>query len=137
MTNAELAAELNRHKPGFLDLLGGELVAVDPEARTCTFHFKVPLDYCHSGNVVQGGFVAAMLDATVSHAAFAADRTIKSLATLELTTHYTGVTRGEEPLIVTGQVHKMTYKTAFLDGEIINADGEITALVRAVAKLGR
>jgi hypothetical protein len=31
----------------------------------------------------------------------------------------------------------MTYKTAFLDGEIINPDGEITALVRAVAKLGR
>jgi uncharacterized protein (TIGR00369 family) len=137
MTNEQLAAELDRHKPRFLELLGGKIVAVDPEKRSCEFHFTVPLDYCHSGDVVQGGFVAAMLDATVSHAVFACDPSVKSLATLELTTHYTGVTRGNTPLRVTGEVHKMTYKTAFLDGEIINPDGEITALVRAVAKLGR
>ncbi len=137
MNNETLVAAMNARKPHFLDLLGGELVAIDPDTQSCEFHFRVPLDYCHSGNVVQGGFVAAMLDAAASHAAFGCDPTIKSLATLELTTHYAGVTRGEELLIVTGQVHKMTYKTAFLDGEIVDENGDITAMVRSVAKLGR
>lgn len=137
MNDETLVAAMNARKPRFLDLLGGELVSIDPDAQSCEFHFCVPLDYCHSGNVVQGGFVAAMLDAAVSHAAFGGDPSIKSLATLELTTHYAGVTRGEQRLIVTGQVHKMTYKTAFLDGEIVDANGDITAMVRSVAKLGR
>ena len=136
-SDREIVAVMNANRPRFIDLLGGEIHAIDTEARTCEAHFCVPLDYCHSIDVVQGGFIAAMLDTTVSHAVFACDPEVKTLATLELTTHYLGVTRGNTPIIVTGHIEKLTYKTAFLDGRITTADGEVTAMVRSVAKLGR
>ena len=39
-----------------------EVVELDM-ANKKQFLFTVPLEYCHSGDVVQGGFVTAMLDA--------------------------------------------------------------------------
>jgi len=61
---------LNARAPGFIKLLGGKITALDVEAQKAVFEFTVPLDFCHSGDVVQGGFVTAMLDAAMSHALF-------------------------------------------------------------------
>lgn len=137
METQKLIAALNERAPTFLKLLGGEIISVEAKRSECTFSFKVPLDYCHSINVVQGGFVAAMLDAAMSHAAFAHDQNVIGVSTLELTIHYPGVTRGDTALTVKGIARKLTHKTAFLDGEIINAEGEVTAFARSVAKIVR
>ena len=54
----------------FIRLLGGTIVELDMARQKAVFTFTVPLEYCHSGDVVQGGFVTAMLDAAMSHALF-------------------------------------------------------------------
>ena len=128
---------LNEQKPGFLTLLGGEIIALDLDARTCTFEFTVPLDYCHSGNIVQGGFVTAMLDAAMAHAVFGTEINISRLSSLEISTRYEDATRGEVRLLVTGRVRKATRSIAFLDGEIIDADGKLCATAHSVAKISR
>tara|TARA_B110000503_G_scaffold86778_1_gene132033 strand:+ start:1985 stop:2410 length:426 start_codon:yes stop_codon:yes gene_type:complete len=137
MNADQIVAALNDRAPTFLKLLGGKIVAVDAERSECTFIFTVPLDFCHSVDVVQGGFVGAMLDAAMSHAAFAHDDSVVGVSTLELTTHYPGITRGNTPLTVRGNARKLTHKTAFLDGEIINSEGEVVAFARSVAKIAR
>mgnify|MGYP006075761929 CR=1 FL=1 len=137
MNTDQIVAALNARAPTFLTLLGGQIVAVDAELSECTFTFTVPLDFCHSIDVVQGGFVAAMLDAAMSHAAFAHDNSVVGVSTLELTTHYPGITRGNVALTVRGNARKLTHKTAFLDGEIITSEGEVVAFARSVAKISR
>lgn len=137
MNKEQRIAMLNQHKPTFLNLLGGVIVDVDLEAGTCHFEFMVPLTYCHSGNIVQGGFVTAMLDAAMAHAVFACDETVARLSSLEISTRYEDATRGEDRLSVIGRIRKMTRSVAFLDGEILNSAGNVCATAHSVAKISR
>ena len=68
--------------PDFIKLLGGSIIELDMDSQRAIFTFTVPLDYCHSGDVVQGGFVTAILDAAMSHALFGTDDTISGVAPL-------------------------------------------------------
>jgi acyl-coenzyme A thioesterase PaaI-like protein len=97
----------------------------------------VPLEYCHSGDIVQGGFVTAMLDAAMSHAAFGTDRTITGLASLDISTQYLGICRGNQPLRVSGWIKQATHRTAFFEGHIVSPDGSLVATAQSVAKVSR
>ena len=123
--------------PDFIKLLGGRIIELDMDSQRAIFTFTVPLDYCHSGDVVQGGFVTAMLDAAMSHALFGTDDTICGVASLDIATQFIGVCRGQHPLQVTGRVKRATLKTAFLDAEIQDEEGTVVATAQSVAKLSR
>jgi hypothetical protein len=61
MTDSNTRIEqLNAMAPDFIKLLGGSIIELDMDSQRAIFTFTVPLDYCHSGDVVQGGFVTAM-----------------------------------------------------------------------------
>ena len=134
---AQIVAQLNEYRPPFIDLLGGRVVAANSADRSCTFEFRVPLEYCHSGNVVQGGFVTAMLDASMAHAVFGCDPSITRLSSLEISTRYESVTRGDVPLRVEGRIRKLTRTVAFLEAELMDEDGQVLASASSVAKVGR
>ena len=68
MNDEKILDGLNAHAPGFIGMLGGRVVALDRAAQSCTFEFDVSHDFCHSVDVIQGGFITAMLDAAMSHA---------------------------------------------------------------------
>lgn len=128
--------QLNAFAPGFIKMLGGKIVAIDPDEASCTFEFDVSTDFCHSVDVVQGGFVTTMLDATMSHAVFAALDNIASVSSLEIKTSYLEPTRAGYQRAV-GTVVKSSYKTAFLEARLYNAEGLLTATASSVAKLVR
>ena len=132
----QLIEGLNGHAPGFIRMLGGRIVDVDLEQTTCVFEFNVSKDFCHSIDIVQGGFITAMLDAAMSHAIFAVDQSITAVSSLEIKTSYLAPTRAG-CLRVEGRVIKASYKTAFFEGSITNSEGELTATSSSVAKLGR
>ena len=134
---ADIIKRLNEFQPSFIDLLGGSVVAVDTERQACTFQFCVPLDYCHSGDVVQGGFVTALLDAAMSHAVFGCEPDVERLSTLEISTRYENVTRGASPITVTGWVRKLTRSVAFLEADIRDQQGATLATAQSVAKISR
>ena len=136
-SDSDAVKQLNSFRPEFIELLGGRVIAADIEARSCTFAFCVPLKFCHSGNIVQGGFVTAMLDAAMSHAVFGCAPDVERLSSLEITTRYESVTRGEASLTVTGLVRRMTRTIAFLEADIKSDSGEVLAVAQSVAKIGR
>ena len=138
MTDAvDRVTELNRNAPDFIRLLGGEITELALDEKKAIFVFTVPLEYCHSGDIVQGGFVTAMLDAAMSHAAFGTDRTITGLASLDISTQYLGICRGNRPLTVCGWIKQATHRTAIFEGHIVSADGSIVATAQSVAKVSR
>ena len=127
---------MNANKPGFIEMLGGEITGIDIDEKTCTFEFKVSTQFCHSIDVVQGGFITAMLDAAMSHAVFATVEGVSGVSSLEIKTSYLEPTRAGT-LRVVGQVIKDSYKTAFLEGKMYNAEGLLSATASSVAKLVR
>ncbi|MBU02862.1 MAG: thioesterase [Halieaceae bacterium] len=129
--------QLNEMAPDFIKLLGGCIIELDMDSQRVVFTFTVPLEFCHSGDVVQGGFVTAMLDAAMSHALFGTDDTISGVASLDIATQFIGVCRGQQPLQVTGRVKKATFKTAFLEADIEDEAGTLVSTAQSVAKLSR
>lgn len=127
---------INSHAPHFISLLGGKMVDYDAGQSLATFEFNVSKDYCHSVDVVQGGFVTAMLDIAMSHAVFAGNQDVVGLSSLEIKTSYLESTRAGK-LRVEGFVLKGGYKTAFLEGRMYNEAGQLTATASTVAKIAR
>ena len=137
MTNKkQLIESINQQGPGFLAMMGGRLVDVDIDKKACTFEFNIGKEFCHSVDVVQGGFVTAMLDAAMSHAAFVCDQEVANVSSLEIKTSYLAATRAGK-LRVEGWVLKQSYKTAFLESRLYNESDELTATASSVAKLIR
>ncbi|GAC34538.1 PaaI family thioesterase [Paraglaciecola polaris] len=137
MTSKEQAIEkINLHAPKFISLLGGKLVDFDVETDACQFEFNIGRDFCHSIDVVQGGFVTAMLDTAMSHAVMALNKEITNISSLEIKTTYLEPTRAGK-LRVEGWAIKKGYKVAFMEGRIYNENNELTATASSVAKLSR
>jgi len=137
MQNKEMIIEkTNNHAPKFIGMLGGRLVDFDTDKTACTFEFNISKDFCHSIDIVQGGFVTAMLDAAMSHAVFICNQEILNVSSLEIKTSYLAATRAGK-LRVEGWVIKQSYKTAFMESHIYNQDNELTATASSVAKLIR
>lgn len=127
---------LNANLPPFVPLLGGRVREADPDAGSLVITFEVGRDFCHSGDVVQGGFVTAMLDAAMSHSVFACTDDVVGLSSLEISTRYLEVTRAGF-LRAVGQIVRLSYKTAFLDGRLYDAESRLLATSHSVAKISR
>lgn len=136
LTEGELIDHFNARAPGFIGLLGGRIIEIDPQNQSCTFEFNISRDYCHSVDIVQGGFITAMLDAAMSHAVFALGDQVTNVASLEIKTSYLEPTRAGR-LRAVGRIVKSGYKIGFQEGQLFNADGTLTATASTVSKLSR
>ncbi|MDG2272735.1 MAG: PaaI family thioesterase [Halioglobus sp.] len=136
MSESSVIQRLNAHRPRFIGMLGGTIVAVNQPEQSCTFEFMISTDFCHSIDVVQGGFITVMLDAAMSHAVFASGEDISGLSSLDINTTYLEPTRAGR-LRAVGKIVKCSYKTAFLEARLYNSDGLLTATASSVAKVVR
>lgn len=131
-----LIPSLNARRPAFLDKLDGKVVALDQVAGTCTMTFAIGTDFCHSIDIIQGGFVTAMLDAAASHAAFALVDGVTALATLEIKVSFLEPSRAGVFRAV-GIINRVGQTTAFLSAELYADDGRLTAMATTTARLIR
>ncbi len=100
------------------------------------FEFDVSADFCHSVDVIQGGFVTAMLDAAMSHACLGCIEDVTGVSSLEIKTSYLAVSRAGV-CTAEGYIVRASHKTAFLEGRLYSTSGELTATASSVAKLVR
>lgn len=134
--NEEISVEqFNKTPLNFLKMLNGRVSRADRAQQSCEMTFELSRDFCHSGDIVQGGFITAMLDATMSHTVFTVGGVL-NVATLEIKVSFLEASRAGSFRAV-GHIIKSTYKTAFLEGRLYNADGVLTATASSVAKLVR
>ncbi len=120
----------------FLKMLNGHIDSFDANEQTCTMSFNVSTDYCHSIDIVQGGFVTVMLDAVCTHAVVATDPAVSALSSLEIKVTFLEATRAGKMLAV-GKVQKLGGSIAFLTAELFNTDGVLTATATSTAKIRR
>ena len=114
--------------------LGFKLLEIDPSRGTIRVQFEGKPEFLNPMGVVQGGFVAAMLDDTLGPALVCTLPPGHFAPTIELKVNFIkpaplGVLIGEGRLVARGGT------IAFLAGELRTAGGELVATATATARI--
>ena len=126
--------KMNAHAPPALGTLGGRIASFDEETGVVEMHFEADQSLCHSGDIIQGGFIAGMLDAAMAHAVFGALKAIVVVATLEIKVSYLDIARAG-PLVARGWVSRMGKTISFLEAELYDADGTLLSKASSTARI--
>lgn len=125
----------NKHLPPCMETLGGgRVVSYDEESGRVEMHFEVGPQHCHSGDIIQGGFIAGMMDAAMAQAVMAKSGFGFWIATLEfkvsfLLPGHPGLNRAA------AWIRKPGRSIVFLEGELWNAEGQLVATSSSTVKL--
>ncbi len=130
----ETINRLNEHKLQFLTDMGCLIKDVDSEKGICEMEFNISKRYCHSVDIIQGGFVTTMLDAVTSHAVFAVHANLRALSTLEVKVMFYEASRAGKFKAI-GRIDRMGRSIAFLSGDLYNDAGQRTASITSTAKI--
>jgi uncharacterized protein (TIGR00369 family) len=115
-------------------LLGFELLAIDPAQGTIRVRFAARPEFANPIGVVQGGFLAAMLDDTLGPALTATLEPGQFAPTIELKVNFIAPAQ-PGTLIAEGHVVARGGSIAFLAGELRTEQGELVASATATARI--
>jgi uncharacterized protein (TIGR00369 family) len=96
--------------------------------------YEAKKEMCHSGGIVQGGFITGWIDAVMALACMAKCGTDVLVLTLEIKISFLNSAKIGK-LISTGKVIKNTKTTAFLEGKLEDMNGNLIAIGTSTAKL--
>jgi uncharacterized protein (TIGR00369 family) len=120
--------------PPASQLLGCKLLEVDPERATIKVEFQASPEFVNPMGVIQGGFLAAMLDETLGPALIATLGPDEFAPTVELKVNFIRSV-GVGPLVGEGRVVHKGKTLAFLQGELRTVDGQLVATATATATI--
>jgi len=120
--------------PPAATLLGWELVAVDPEAGTIEVAFSASEQFLNPAGVIQGGFLAAMLDDTLGPALVATLGPGRFAPTTDLHVQFLRPARPGR-LTGRGRIVRRGRDVAFLAGELLDDSGQVVAAAVATAQI--
>lgn len=101
------------------------IVKMDPEGSS-TLEYNAREEMCHSGGVVQGGFISGWIDAAMAHAAMARHGDAIVPMSLELKVSFFAPTR-PGLVIAEGWVERKGRRTEFYEGHLSAPDGTVLA----------
>ena len=96
--------------------------------------YEAKKEMCHSGGIVQGGFITGWLDAVMALACMAKCGTDVLVLSLEIKVSFINSAKIGK-LISTGTVIKNTKTTAFLEGKLEDKEENLIATGTSTAKL--
>ena len=113
-------------------LLGWKLLSVDPDAGTIEVAFTATEQFLNPVGVVQGGFLAAMLDDTLGPALVATLGPGEFAPTTDLQVQFLRPARPGR-LVGRGRIVRRASGVGFLAGELVNESGDVVATATATA----
>lgn len=120
-------------EPTLLDTMGFHRIVLKEGGRA-VIEYMAGLHMCHSGGIVQGGFVTGWIDSAMAHAAFTLGREDIAPLSLEMKTSFFAPTR---PGIVVAEawIERAGGLTCFAEGVLKNPKGEILAKASSTIRL--
>ena len=101
------------------------IVEMNPEGRA-TLEYHAREEMCHSGGVVQGGFISGWIEAAMAHAAIARNGPDITPMSLELKVSFFAPAR-PGLVIAEGWVERHGKRTSFYEGHLKSPDGTVLA----------
>jgi uncharacterized protein (TIGR00369 family) len=137
MTPEDTLDRLNAGQPPVIRSLRGRAVGWAPERRELRMAFEIGPEFCFGGDIVQGGFVTAMLDAAMAHAVIAAEpQHPVRVASIDLTVSFLRTARAGR-FTALGSILKSGRTIAFLKAELYDAKDALVATASSSAHLTR
>jgi uncharacterized protein (TIGR00369 family) len=120
--------------PPAAELLGWELLAIDPEAGTIEVAFTATEQFLNPVGVVQGGFLSAMLDDTLGPALVATLGPGEFAPTSDLHVQFLRPARPGR-LVGRGRIVRRGRDVGFMAGELVDESGQLVAVATATAQI--
>ena len=136
MSADDLVEQMNAHPPAVIRTLKGRVVGHASERHEMRMQFEIGLEFCHTVDIVQGGFITAMLDAAMAHAVMAAEPGRVRVSSIDINVSFLRPARAGEFTAV-GAMVKSGRTIAFLKAELYSAKGELVATATSSAHLTR
>jgi uncharacterized protein (TIGR00369 family) len=136
MTSDDIVEKFNATQPAVIKTLKGRVVGFAPERRQLRMAFDIGLEFCHTVDVVQGGFVTAMLDASMAHVVMAIEQFKVRVSSIDINVSFLRPARAGRFTAV-GAVVRLGRSIAFLNAALFNDKGELVATATSSAHLGR
>lgn len=112
--------------PSLYDTMGLiRVVEMNPDGRA-VLEYEAKPGMCHSGGVVQGGFVSGWIDAAMAHAAIARNGEGVTPMTLEMKISFFAPARPGK-VIAEGWVERHGKRTTFYEGCLKDEEGRVLA----------
>ena len=120
--------------PLLASLGDGRVVEFIAGENRAVMEFTARPEFCHSGDVVQGGFVTAWIDSAMAHAAMLATEGALAPATLEIKVSFFR-SANPGPVRAEGWVERLGRSIAFLEGRVTTLGGDVLAKASSTVKL--
>lgn len=111
----------------------GQQRLVTFEPGRATIEYLAGPHMCHSGGVVQGGFICGWIDAAMAHAAMAGGGDMTPMS-LELKVSFFAPAR-PGLVIAEAWIERAGKSTCFAEGRLLNAAGEVLAKATSTIRL--
>ena len=109
------------------------IVEMSPAGRA-RLEYMAGAHMCHSGGVVQGGFVTGWIDAAMAHAAIAAIGESVTPMSLEIKVSFFAPVR-PGLVVAEGWIERRGRKTCFVEGRLLDSEGGTLAKGSSVVML--
>ena len=136
MNSDDSVERMNADAPAVIRTLKGRVVAFAPERHELRMQFEIGLEFCHTVDIVQGGFITAMLDASMAHVVIAAEHGKVRVSSIDINVSFLRPARAGSYTAV-GSIVKSGRTIAFLKAELYSAKGELVATATSSAHLSR
>ncbi len=136
MSSDDSVERMNAHPPAVIRTLKGRVAAYAPERHELRMQFEIGLEFCHTVDIVQGGFITAMLDASMAHVVIAAERGKVRVSSIDIHVSFLRPARAGGFTAV-GAIVKSGRTIAFLKAELFSDKGELVATATSSAHLTR
>ncbi|MEP0709692.1 MAG: PaaI family thioesterase [Parvibaculum sp.] len=107
---------------------------MDGEAGRAAIECQAEMRMCHSGGVVQGGFVTGWIDAAMARAAMAATNFEMTPMTLEIKVSFFAPAM-PGLLVAEAWIERKGRSTIFLEGNLKNAEGAVVAKATSTVRM--
>lgn len=118
--------------PSLNDTLGQQRVVSNADGRA-VIEYLAGAHMCHSGGVVQGGFISGWIDAAIARAAMSAAGDVTPMS-LELKVSFFAPAR-PGLVIAEGWVERQGRSVCFLEGRLTDASGAVLAKASSTVRL--
>ena len=136
MSSDDSVERMNDHAPAVIRTLKGRVVAYAPERHELRMQFDIGLEFCHTVDIVQGGFITAMLDASMAHVVLAAEHGKVRVSSIDINVSFLRPARAGG-FTALGTIVKSGRTIAFLKAELYSDKGELVATATSSAHLTR
>ena len=114
--------------------LGWRLISLDSAAGEIELGFSGKPEFLNPMGIVQGGFLAAMLDDTMGPLIFAMTEGRMFATTIDLHVHFLRPAK-PGPITTKARLTQLGKKIAFAEGQLFDADGRLSARATCSALL--